>query len=120
MAGDAAHATMPFSGNGAAQAIEDDAVLNSLFARLTDPAHIPLLFEAFDQVRRPRAQKVVDISRAFGLMYAYKLPGVGDDVTKMKEYMRKAASFTNDADLQGQNEEAVRIFERLTTQDRSH
>ena len=111
MAGDAAHATLPFSGNGAAQAIEDGAVLNTLFARLKDRSQIPYLFQAYEQVRRPRAQKVVDMSRAFGLLYGYSLPGIGDDVDKMRKYVQDINSCTNDADLQKQNAEAVKVFE---------
>ncbi|ETS74632.1 hypothetical protein PFICI_13116 [Pestalotiopsis fici W106-1] len=39
MIGDAAHASLPFAGNGAAQALEDAAVLVALFARLQELQH---------------------------------------------------------------------------------
>ena len=70
MIGDAAHASMPFSGNGAAQALEDAAVLDHLFSRLTSPSQIEAMFSAYDAVRRPRSQAVVELARKFGRMYA--------------------------------------------------
>jgi len=108
--GDAAHATLPFAGNGAAQAIEDAAVLNALFAKITDRSQIRKLFAAFDATRRPRSQRVVEISREFGRFYALELEGVGHELEKMRSYFKTAASFTSDADLQAQNDAALRLF----------
>jgi hypothetical protein len=96
MIGDAAHATTPHIGNGAAQAIEDAAVLCALFHNLLTKwnsnhdvatngdtgatndnrnddikAQIPALFQAFDTVRRERSQRVVEMSRVAGDCYVY-------------------------------------------------
>jgi hypothetical protein len=89
MIGDAAHATSPHIGNGAAQAIEDAAVLCALFRDLLENSSSdfddnsnedgvealkkksPALFKAFDQVRRERSQKVVEMSRVAGDCYGY-------------------------------------------------
>lgn len=110
MMGDAAHAAMPFAGNGAAQAIEDAAVLNALFAEVKDASQIEKAFAAYDEVRRPRSQKVVEISRDFGRLYGFAIPEYGDDPVKMKQFFGKSAAFTNNADLQAQNDNAVRIY----------
>lgn len=110
MIGDAAHASMPFAGNGAAQALEDAAVLDALFAQLADASQIAAAFEAYDTVRRPRSQKVVDLARQFGRVYAYAEDGMHEDPTRMKQFFAGAAAFTNNADLQRQNDDAVGLF----------
>ena len=111
MIGDAAHASMPFVGNGASQALEDAAVLDHLFSRLTSPSQIEALFSAYDATRRPRSQAVVDLARKFGRVYAYAEGDMHERPTEMKKFFAESAAFTNNADLEGQNEEAMRVFE---------
>lgn len=111
MMGDAAHASMPFAGNGAAQALEDAAVLDHLFSRVTAPEQIQAAFAAYDTTRRPRSQAVVDLARKFGRVYAYAEEGMHEDPTRMKQFFGGAAAFTNNADLQRQNEDAMELFE---------
>jgi len=114
MIGDAAHASMPFAGNGAAQALEDAAVLDYLFSRVSSPDQIEALFSAYDTTRRPRSQEVVDLARKFGRVYAYAEDGMHEDPTKMKQFFAGAAAFTNNADLQKQNDDAMKLFEAAT------
>ena len=45
---------------GAAQAVEDGAVLGSLFERLTSPAQIPDLLIIYESLRKSRTTKVVE------------------------------------------------------------
>lgn len=131
MMGDAAHACMPFAGsfcaptparyfltnmslttgNGAAQAIEDAAVLTALFSKLISIPQVEAALAAYDTVRRPRSQKVVEMACDFGRLYDFALPGVDDDPMKMKQFMGKSAAFTNNADLNKQNEDAIKLFE---------
>ncbi|KAK5124267.1 hypothetical protein LTR85_001970 [Meristemomyces frigidus] len=111
MMGDAAHASMPFAGNGAAQALEDAAVLDYLFSRVTSPAQVDAAFSAYDTTRRPRSQEVVDLARKFGRVYAYAEDGMHEDPTKMKQFFAGAAAFTNNADLQKQNDDAMKLYE---------
>ncbi|KAI7126923.1 hypothetical protein KC352_g31916 [Hortaea werneckii] len=108
--GDAAHASMPFAGNGAAQALEDSAVLDHLFSRVASPHQIEAAFSAYDTTRRPRSQAVVDLARKFGRVYAYAEEGMHEDPAKMKQFFGGAAAFTNNADLQRQNEDAMKLF----------
>lgn len=124
--GDAAHASLPFAGNGAAQALEDAAVLHALFASSSSsssfsPADlhdegkgvVEKMFEAYDTVRRPRSQAVVDLARRFGRVYAYAEDGMHEDPVRMKAFFAEMSAFTNQFDVRGQNEEAVRTFEGL-------
>lgn len=64
--GDAAHATTPWQGSGAGLAIEDAMVLGTLFANISSPREINSIFRAYDLVRRPRCQRVIDSSRETG------------------------------------------------------
>lgn len=116
MIGDAAHATGPFVGNGAGQAIEDAAVLNALFDRVTDVSQIPTVFRAYDAVRRERSTKAISISRDVGRLYAYALEEVGTDPDRMQEYLKDAGSYLNDVDLEAQNADAVALFKKLQSE----
>jgi 2-polyprenyl-6-methoxyphenol hydroxylase-like FAD-dependent oxidoreductase len=60
LVGDAAHATTPGVGQGAAQAIEDAVVLADRLAGNADPATALAEYEA---IRRPRAEAVLKMSR---------------------------------------------------------
>jgi 2-polyprenyl-6-methoxyphenol hydroxylase-like FAD-dependent oxidoreductase len=60
LVGDAAHATTPGVGQGAAQAIEDAVVLAD---RLAGRDGLTAAFAAYEAIRRPRAEAVLKISR---------------------------------------------------------
>jgi salicylate hydroxylase len=116
MIGDAAHATLPFIGNGAAQAFEDVAVLSALFARVTECAQILSAFAAFDEVRRPRALAVAELSRKAGKLYFYDFEGFWKEeegIEALKEKWRNMAAFTNDVDLATQNRLAIQAFSQF-------
>ncbi|PNS21338.1 hypothetical protein CAC42_1117 [Sphaceloma murrayae] len=87
--GDAAHASTPHQGAGAGMAIEDALVMSELLdGRERTPEGLMEVFRVYDEVRRPRTQKVVKTSREAGLCYDYMLEGVGDDLEKVKEDLR--------------------------------
>ncbi|KAK4182153.1 hypothetical protein QBC35DRAFT_396541 [Podospora australis] len=111
MLGDAAHASLPFAGQGAAQALEDAAVLDNLFGRVRQTAQIEHALNAYDAVRRPRSQAVVDMARKFGRVYSFSERTIHEDPEKMKDFFRTAGHFTNDFDLMKQNEAAVAKME---------
>ncbi|OTB17729.1 hypothetical protein K445DRAFT_39968, partial [Daldinia sp. EC12] len=106
--GDAAHATCPHAGNGAAQAIEDAAVLTGIFAGVKSRDHIDAALIAFDQVRRPRSQKIVDITRQFGRLYS--LDEEERDIQSMKNQMKEGGMYTNGVDMNAQVDDAVLKF----------
>jgi FAD-dependent urate hydroxylase len=54
--GDAAHAPSPSSGQGASLAIEDAVVLGTCLRDIADPA---AAFARFEQIRRPRVEKII-------------------------------------------------------------
>lgn len=108
MIGDAAHATAPHAGNGAAQAIEDAAILTRVFAHVTSKYQVDAALKAFDQVRRPRSQKVVDITRNFGRLYSQDEEE--RDIESMRRQMREGGMYTNAVDMEAQAQAAVLMF----------
>lgn len=70
------------SGGVVIEALEDAAVLDCLFGAVADvddrrrrPKAIQDALLAYDYVRRPRSQAVVDIARKFGRIFAYAEDG---------------------------------------------
>lgn len=57
--GDAAHATLPWMGQGACLSTEDAAVMGALIGSVKHEEELPAAFEAFSHVRRDRAEHVV-------------------------------------------------------------
>jgi salicylate hydroxylase len=60
--GDAAHAMLPFFGQGAAQAVEDAEALSACLAGVA-PEAIPEALKRYESIRLPRASKVQLMSR---------------------------------------------------------
>lgn len=111
MMGDAAHATTPFQGQGAGQAIEDALVLETLLGRVREAKFIPNAFAAYDQVRKPRSQRVVKTSREAGKLVGMLAEGVGSDLQKIRERLETRMHWIWNRDLEKQNAEAVALFE---------
>jgi salicylate hydroxylase len=112
MVGDAAHSSLPFAGQGAAQALEDASVLDHLISCLTSASQVEALLAAYDAVRRPRSQTVVDMARKFGRIYAYSEGDMHEKPEKMRKFFKDATAYTNNADLEAQNEHAMVLFQR--------
>ena len=64
LAGDAAHAVAPSSGQGASMAIEDAVVLGRCLAERPDD--LPGALSEYERIRRPRVEKVVAVGRRNG------------------------------------------------------
>jgi salicylate hydroxylase len=68
LVGDACHPTLPHLAQGAAQAIEDGAVLAVVLARLPDttPESINKALRVYEKVRKGRAEALVEMAAASG------------------------------------------------------
>ena len=110
--GDAAHASTPHQGAGAGQAIEDAHVLAELLGdpRVTSPEDVKAAFKAYDEVRRPRSQRVVTSSKEGAYLLCLCLDGVGNDAEKLKTTFDERFKWLWDVDIQGQAEEAREIM----------
>ena len=91
--GDAAHATTPWQGGGVGQVFEDVMVLSALLSRLISPDKIELAFKAYDVTRRPRAQHVIDSSRATGTILCGQSPEAGLNPERLIEALTSRWDF---------------------------
>ena len=113
MLGDAAHASTPFQGQGAGQAIEDAYVLESLLALIETPDEAAYAFRAYDRVRRPRSQQVVKTSREMGELIVFRHPVVKDDLKQFKENIEWRMDWMWHRDIDGERKETEIIFNKL-------
>lgn len=72
--GDAAHASTPHQGAGAGMCVEDCFMLSELLAEVESANGLEKAFRAFDEVRRPRALKLVETSREAGMLWDLEGP----------------------------------------------
>ncbi|KAI0898848.1 mannitol 1-phosphate dehydrogenase [Annulohypoxylon nitens] len=106
--GDAAHATTPHQGSGAGMCVEDSFILSSLVGEAKSVQDLDKVFKAYDEIRRPRTQKLVETSREAGMLYEFELEG--DDLEAIEKNFKSRMSWIWDADLQQELEKALEIF----------
>lgn len=111
--GDAAHATTPCQGSGAGMAIEDSLVLSTLLGRAETAAQSSLALEVYDQVRRPRTQRIVESSRGTGRMRTGLDEEVGLDLLKFRQRLISRWDFIIDFDNKQHCADALAHMERL-------
>ncbi|KAF2098901.1 FAD/NAD(P)-binding domain-containing protein [Rhizodiscina lignyota] len=112
--GDSAHATTPHQASGAGQCIEDAFVLSRLLGLVAAPTQLDAAFRAYDSIRRPRAQKVVQTSREAADIFTLKAPGIGADMNKIVANMNERFLWIWDHDLLADAEKAKSEFYKLT------
>lgn len=110
LVGDAAHAMAPHQGSGAGMGIEDCYVLGNLIGEASSVEDLDKAFKAYDEVRRPKTQKVVATSREAGRLWDFELEGYGDDVDALQQNMQTRMHWIWQADLRGELERAKAIF----------
>lgn len=113
--GDAAHAMTPWQGAGAGAALEDAMILDTLLQAIRDPHQIGNAFEAYDQVRRPRTQNLVDSSRITGRIFCGRGPGIGLDPEQLQESLSSRWDWIFALDMKKHKEEALAAFAALNT-----
>lgn len=111
--GDSAHATTPHQASGAGQCIEDALVLSHILARVRDAKHLPMAFQAYDVIRRPRAQKVAKTSQEAGQLYSFTHPEVGDNMEKIVQNFRQRLLWIWEHDLENDMRKGAQLFARL-------
>lgn len=85
--GDAAHGTTPWQGSGAGMAIEDAVILATLLGEISTPNELDHAFQAYDAVRRPRCQSIIDSSKGSGEMMCGRSASAGLDPQKLKQLL---------------------------------
>ncbi|KAI0975160.1 salicylate hydroxylase [Xylaria arbuscula] len=111
--GDAAHASTPWQGAGAGQALEDCVILAALLSRTTDPKDINKAFRVFESARAPRCKQVIQSSREVGNILC------SQEKYETLEDWRKALEwkwdYLYDFDLGAHEREALEALEKLMT-----
>ncbi|KAI0860335.1 hypothetical protein F4860DRAFT_479540 [Xylaria cubensis] len=105
--GDAAHSTTPWQGSGGGMSIEDSLILSTLLGRAKTPAEALTALQVYDQVRRPRTQRIVESSRVTGTM----LTGSEQlDPEALRTFMSRW-DFIIDIDMKKHRDEAIQLME---------
>lgn len=110
--GDAAHATTPWQGSGGGMSIEDSLVLSSLLGRAKTPKDAAVALKVYDEVRRPRTQRIVESSRETGLIMTGKGKETQLDLSKLKEKVLPRWDFILNLDMEQHRDEAVKLMEK--------
>ena len=106
--GDAAHATTPHQGAGAGMCIEDALILSNVLKDVDSVEDLERAFAAYDEVRRPRTQKLVQTSREAGTLYDFELEG--DDLDKIEENFTSRMKWIWDHDLEAEINRVRKIY----------
>ncbi|KAH8647932.1 hypothetical protein BX600DRAFT_531022 [Xylariales sp. PMI_506] len=108
--GDAAHATAPWSGQGASQALQDSAVIDAIFAHVTSRDQITTALQAFDSARREKSQRIVEMTRQIGRMYLFAEGDIHEYPDRMREFFGKFMDLTSFFDVAGESQQAADAF----------
>ncbi|KAH8896283.1 salicylate hydroxylase [Thozetella sp. PMI_491] len=111
--GDAAHGTTPWQGSGAAMAFEDAAVLGALFGSVTTRDDLGPALCAYDAIRRPRGQRVIDSSRGTGRIFCGQDELIGLDPQKFLGAVATRWTFITELDLGRHKEEARALMKKF-------
>ncbi|KAG8163704.1 hypothetical protein KVR01_007001 [Diaporthe batatas] len=111
--GDAAHAMTPWQGSGAAMAFEDVAVLQELLRNTGSPADICAALKAYDMVRRPRCQRVINSSRETGIILCGKDAKADLDPQKIGEALAHMWDFIMGLDMRAHRADALKTFREM-------
>ncbi|KAI0186502.1 salicylate hydroxylase [Xylaria flabelliformis] len=113
--GDAAHATTPWHGSGGGMSIEDSLILSTLLGRAKSPVEAQAALKAYDHVRRPRTQRIVESSRQTGMMLIGKGGQTGFEMKKAGNLLPRW-DFILDIDmLEHRNEAIQKMLDELTS-----
>jgi salicylate hydroxylase len=110
--GDAAHATTPWQGSGGGISIEDALILSSLLAHVKSPHEVATALQVYDEVRRPRTQRVVESSKGTGLIFTGRNPEYPMSCAGLQGKLSPRWDFILDYDNEKARDEAVQLLSR--------
>jgi salicylate hydroxylase len=105
--GDAAHATTPWQGSGAGMAIEDAMIMRELLGHIQYSADFEACFAAFDAIRRPRCQRIIDSSRQTGRILTGQATELQLDPSKLGQGLSKQWDFIVGLDMEQHKKDAL-------------
>lgn len=84
-----------------------------LIASIRLPEQLDAALRAYDEVRRPRTQRIVESSRVTGMIMSGHGEGIGLHVEKMSEGLKERWEFIYDFDLERHKEDALAALKRI-------
>ncbi len=111
LCGDAAHAAVPHQGAGSGMALEDAFVMGKILTNVKTAEGFEAAFKAYDAVRRPRTQRLVETSRQSGTMFDFELEGVKDNVEKIRDNLDVRFRWIWEEDLEASARRAEQLRE---------
>lgn len=96
--------------------MEDALVLSHLLGNVENEGELPLAFQVYDLIRRPRAQRVVQTSQETGQIYSFTHPELCEDMTKIVENLNRRFLWIWEHDLKGDLDRADHMFRKLVSQ----
>ncbi|KAI0450743.1 hypothetical protein F5B21DRAFT_528743 [Xylaria acuta] len=108
--GDAAHAMTPWQASGGGTSIEDSLILSTLLGRARSPTQANVALKAYDQVRRPRTQRIVSSSRKTGNICLGKGEKTAVEWKHSGAFVQRW-DFILDIDMVKHRDEAIAIME---------
>lgn len=111
--GDAAHATTPWQGYGLGLAIEDAVILSTLLAETSSCRGINAALQAYDAVRRPRCQMLIDSSRGTGRILCGQDGYAGLDPGRLKQVLAPRWDFIHALDIEAHKQDALGALKEL-------
>lgn len=111
--GDAAHATTPWQASGGGMSVEDSFILSSLLSHAKTTKEAVHALKAYDEVRRPRTQRIVDSSRGTGVIMTGRGGETKMPLDQVKEKLVHRWDFILDIELEKHRDEGTAIMDRL-------
>jgi salicylate hydroxylase len=72
--------------------------------------HVQHAFAAYDAMRRPRSQKIVELGSEYGDIYAFMHPEIVEDLYRIRAKMYEGEMHASRIDMDKQNQYAVDLF----------
>lgn len=111
--GDAAHATTPWQASGGGMSVEDSFIISSLLSHAKTTHEAANALKAYDQVRRPRTQRIVESSLGTGAIMTGRGGETKMPLGQVKEKLTHRWDFILGIELEKHRDEAIAIMDRL-------
>ncbi|KAI1169852.1 salicylate hydroxylase [Nemania sp. FL0916] len=112
--GDAAHAMTPWQGSGTAMAFEDVMIIQELLSHVHSPAQIEIAFKVYDELRRPRCQRIIESSWETGIILCGRNEEAGLDPEKLGLQLSTKWDFIVGLDMkEHRNDAAIKLREYM-------
>lgn len=115
--GDAAHATTPWQASGGGMSVEDSFIISSLLSRAKTTNEAVNALKAYDQVRRPRTQRIVESSLGTGAIMTGRGGETKMPLDQVKEKLTHRWDFILGIELEEHRDEAIAIMDRLNAKE---